>query len=213
MAAGKFFLGYVCPGLAMLVLLACGDSARLSPLPEDATILAFGDSLTVGVGVTPKHSYPGVLAKVLDLNVINGGVSGEVTVDGKDRLVALLAQSKADLLIICHGGNDFLHRFALAETEKNLRAMVSHAQSLGVETVLIGVPKPGVWGRAPDLYKRVADDFNIPLDDEILGQLETDPAMKSDPVHLNQAGYQKLAEAVVALLVEAGAVSAPQADL
>jgi lysophospholipase L1-like esterase len=63
------------------------------------------------------------------------------------------------------------------------------------------------------LYKRVADDFNIPLDDEILGQLETDPAMKSDPVHLNKAGYQKLAEAVVALLVEAGAVSAPQADL
>ncbi len=198
----RFFLGVV-----VLSLLACGDSARLSPLPEDATVLAFGDSLTVGVGAASEHSYPAVLSRNLDLTIINAGVSGEVTADGKNRLTDVLTKLKPDLVIICHGGNDFLHRFALDETEKNLRAMVSQVQSSGAEAVLIGVPKPGIWGRAPDLYRRIAREFKVPLDDVILGELETDAKMKSDPVHLNQQGYKKLADAVVALLIEAGAVS------
>ena len=189
-----------------LLLVGCGDSARLTPLPVDATILAFGDSLTSGVGVSPEYSYPSMLAKTLSLNVINAGVSGEVTADGVQRLATLLDQDKPDLLLICHGGNDFLHRFALEETEENLREMIFQAQSLGVEVVLIGVPKPGIWGRAPDLYKRLAREFDIPLNDEILGELETDPAMKSDPIHLNRQGYKKMAEAVAVLILEAGAI-------
>ncbi|MBV1930108.1 MAG: arylesterase [Porticoccaceae bacterium] len=194
--------------LLALMLAGCGNSAKLSPLPEDATVLAFGDSLTVGVGVEPINSYPAVLAKHININVINAGVSGEVTADGKLRLKDLLTEFTPGLVIICHGGNDFLHRFSMAETETNLREMISHAQSLDVEVLLIGVPKPGIWGRAPDLYKRLAREFKVPLDDQTLGELETDQSMKSDPVHFNKQGYQKMAEAVVALLAEAGAVSA-----
>ena len=192
--------------VAVILLISCSDSARLSPLPVNATVLAFGDSLTTGVGVSPEYSYPAMLAKILNIDVINAGESGEVTTDGVPRLAALLEKYKPDLLLICHGGNDFLHRFALEEIEKNLREMLSHAQSLGVEVVLIGVPKPGIWGQAPDLYQRLADEFNVPLNDQILGELETDPTMKSDPIHLNRQGYKKMAEAVVALLLEAGAI-------
>lgn len=206
------FSGYFTLCVAALLLASCGNSTKLSPLPDDATVLAFGDSLTLGVGVELLDSYPAVLAKQLDINVINAGVSGEVTADGKLRLKDLLTEFTPDLVIICHGGNDFLHRFAMAETEANLREMISHAQSLGVEILLIGVPKPGIWGRAPDLYKRLAREFKVPLDDHTLGELESDPAMKSDPVHLNKHGYGKLAEALVALLVETGAVSAPLAN-
>ena len=190
-----------------LLLASCGDTARLSPLATDATLLAFGDSLTSGVGVPVQQSYPAVLAQLLDLNVINAGKAGEVTAEGKDRLIALLKENSPDLVLICHGGNDFLHRLPLAETEKNLREMVSQAQSLGIEVVLIGVPEPGIWGKAPDLYRRVAREFNVPFDDEMLGKLETDSSMKSDPVHLNKQGYQKLAEQVAALLAQAGAVT------
>lgn len=197
----------LCLCIAALSLLACGDSPRLGPLPDDATILAFGDSLTVGVGTGPEHSYPAVLASLLDVNVINAGVSGEVTADGKLRLTDLLTEFTPDLVIICHGGNDFLHRFALEDTEKNLREMLVTAQAMGIEVALIAVPEPGIWGKPPALYKRLAAEFKVPLDDASLGDLEMDPTMKSDPIHLNRQGYRKLAEAVVALLVEAGAVS------
>ncbi|HAD10469.1 MAG TPA: hypothetical protein DCF62_13390 [Porticoccaceae bacterium] len=45
--------------------------------------------------------------------------------------------------------------------------------------------------------------MRLALDETVLNELETDLAMKSDPVHLNKPGYQCMAEAVLVLLVEA----------
>ena len=188
-------------------LAGCGDSVTLEPLSTNATVLAFGDSLTSGVGAGVEQSYPAVLARQLGLNVVNAGLPGEISADGRLRLAAMLEQYKPNLVLLCHGGNDFLRGLPLGETEKNLRHMVAQAQSHGVGVVLIGVPKLGIWGKTPDIYVRIAEDFKIPLDDEILSELETDPTMKSDPVHLNEQGYQKLAEAITVLLKKSGAIA------
>lgn len=188
-----------------LLLSACGGP-RLPVLSADATILAFGDSLTAGTGVASENSYPAVLAGRLQRKVINAGVPGEVTEDGKARLPGLLDQYAVQLVVICHGGNDFLHRLPEAQTEANLRQMIGEVKSRGIDVVLLGVPTPGVWGKAPALYQRLAEEFDVPLDEAILGELETDPAMKSDPVHFNKPGYQRMAEAVLDLLVDAGAI-------
>lgn len=193
---------------AALLLSACGGP-KLEVLPADATILAFGDSLTAGTGVSFENSYPAVLATRLERKVINAGVPGEVTQEGKARLPRLLDEHSVQLVVICHGGNDFLRRLPEDQTEANLREMVGEVQSRGIDVALIGVPVPGIWANPPELYKRLADEFDVPLDEDILGELETDPAMKSDPVHLNKPGYQRMAEAVLGLLVEAGAVAGP----
>ena len=191
---------------AALLLAAC-SGPRLDVLSDDATILAFGDSLTAGTGVSSENSYPAVLARLLQRKVINAGVPGEVTEDGKVRLPGLLDEYSVQLVVICHGGNDFLHRLPEDQTEANLRAMISEVKSRGIDVVLIAVPIPGIWANPPELYNRLAREFDVPLDENILGKLEADPAMKSDPVHLNQPGYQRMAEAVVSLLVAAGAVA------
>ena len=187
------------------LLSACGGP-KLESLSSDATILAFGNSLTTGIGVNSENSYPAVLGRLLERKVINAGVPGEVTEDGKARLPRLLDKHVVQLVVICHGGNDFLHRLPEDQTEANLREMISEVKSRGIDVVLIGVPIPGIWANPPKLYKRLAEEFDVPLDENILGELETDPAMKSDPVHLNKPGYQRLADAVFDLLVEAGAM-------
>ena len=194
---------YIC---LLSFLVSCGKPATLEPLSGNATVLAFGDSLTAGVGVGSEQSYPSVLSRHLGFKVINAGVPGEVSAEGKARLMAMLETNRPDLVLLCHGGNDFLHRLPLADTEKNLRDMVEHLKSLGVGVLLIGVPQPGIWGNPPELYGRVASEFAVPLENDILGELETNPAMKSDPVHLNEPGYEQLADAVMALLVRAGAI-------
>ena len=87
-AAFKYFL-IVCIGIS--TLSGCDQpSAKLKPLSQDGVILAFGDSLTFGTGAAPEQSYPALLAEMTNRKVINAGVPGEVSSDGKKRLAKLL---------------------------------------------------------------------------------------------------------------------------
>jgi len=66
-------------------LIACSDP-ELKPLSDNAIVLAFGDSLTAGLGVAPTAAYPAVLESLSGRTVINAGVSGELTEQGLQRL-------------------------------------------------------------------------------------------------------------------------------
>ena len=67
-----------------ITLPGCG-SPKLEPIADDGVILAFGDSLTAGVGAGSEHSYPSVLAELSGLKVVNAGVSGEMSDEGLER--------------------------------------------------------------------------------------------------------------------------------
>ncbi|NNM14640.1 MAG: arylesterase, partial [Gammaproteobacteria bacterium] len=99
----KFFFSY----FWIIILAACG-AKPLSPLSQNATIVAFGDSLTQGVGTTRDKSYPAVLAEISGRNVINAGISGETTTEGLGRFASVLEQNAPELVILIEGGNDIL---------------------------------------------------------------------------------------------------------
>ena len=101
-----------------LTLQACGD-AKLTPVPHDATILAFGDSLTYGKGVEEDQSYHSVLEHLSSREVINAGISGETTKQGLARLASILEESDPHLMILLEGGNDILRNQNLSETKQN----------------------------------------------------------------------------------------------
>lgn len=190
----------------LLALPACSRSPRLAPLPSDAVVLAFGDSLTYGTGARPEESYPAVLERLIGRRVVNAGVPGEVTGEGKGRLPALLDGEHPALTIICLGGNDFLRRLDEKETEANLREMVRTARERGSAVLLVAVPRLGFGLEVPELYRRVAREAGVPLDRKALERILTDRSLKSDPIHPNAAGYRELAEAVAKALRQAGAV-------
>ena len=83
-----------------LLLAGCGNPA-LDTLPANATILAFGDSLTAGKGTSPDLSYPAVLAQLTGRDVINAGISGETTAEGLQRLPEVLDETGPRLLLFC----------------------------------------------------------------------------------------------------------------
>ncbi|MBQ0799220.1 MAG: arylesterase [Porticoccaceae bacterium] len=185
----------------------CGEKLSLQALTPDSVILAFGDSLTYGTGVKPEDSYPTALEKFTGLKLINAGIPGEVTAEGLKRLPLELAKHKPNLVIICHGGNDILRKLPLDQSEANLRAMAELSREAGADVVLVAVPEFGLWKSTPDFYARVAADLAVPLEESILPELEFDPAMKSDPIHLNEVGYKRFAEAIANLLENHGALN------
>ncbi len=190
-----------------LVLSGCGEPApQLGEIPADGTILAFGDSLTLGVGTDRASSYPTVLAKLSGRRVINSGVSGETTAAGLDRLPDVLRETAPDVLILLEGGNDILRGRDYADIRRDLDAMLELAQRQDVPVVLIGVPEKSLFSDAAPFYAELADKYQLVYTDGLIGPLLRKPAYKSDPIHLNKQGYRALAESIHELLVSSGAL-------
>lgn len=191
--------------LVALVLQGCGDG-RLEPLSENAVILAFGDSLTVGVGASAEYSYPQVLSQLSGRQVVASGVSGEISAHGRDRLADELAWVKPDLLVLMHGGNDILRNGSTVELRENLDAMIRQAQDQEIQVVLLGVPEKKLFSDAAPLYAELARQHDLVFIEDLLSGLLRDSAMKSDAVHLNARGYRMLAEGIHDVLQEEGAL-------
>lgn len=191
----------------LLSTAACSPATpQLPVLSTEASILAFGDSLTYGTGAPASQSYPAVLERLTGRMVINAGVPGEVTVRGRERLPELLDRHQPQLLLLLHGGNDLLRRAGEHQTAENIRAMIRVARDRGVAVILIGVPKPGLRITVPSFYARIAEEFSLPYAAAIVADIEGDPALKSDPIHPNAEGYRRLAEGIFELMRAAGAV-------
>lgn len=185
---------------------ACGAAASSGGLPQltqSATILAFGDSLTAGVGGSGR-GYPQMLQQRIDREVINAGVPGETTAQGRRRLPAVLAATRPELLILCLGINDFLQDVPRDRIRENLRAMVATAHSFGVSVLLLAVPRPGEIAADP-LFAAVAARTGATMATAFVEVL-TNPALMADPVHPNRAGYRQLAAALARWLRMAAAL-------
>ena len=191
--------------LAALLLQGCAEP-KLSPLPIDGTVLAFGDSLTLGVGAHSRDSYPSVLSALGGRRVVNAGVSGETTDLGLARLQDTLPKVNPDLLLLLEGGNDILRARDPADTKSNLAAMVELALSQGIEVVLVGVPDKLLFSDSASFYEELAEQYELVFDGETLAGLLRRSDYKSDAVHLNSQGYRVLAEAIHELLAERGAL-------
>ena len=191
---------------AALLVAGCGRAPRLSALAPDAVVLAFGDSLTFGTGAGEQESYPAQLARLIGRTVMRAGVPGEVSAEGLARLPEALDEHQPKLLILCHGGNDFLRRLPKQQAAANVRAMIRLATSRGIEVLLIGTPELGLTVTPPEFYAEIAREFRIPYEDGIVGKIFRDASLKSDAIHPNARGYRLIAERVAELLKKAGAV-------
>jgi acyl-CoA thioesterase-1 len=193
--------------LAAALLAACGGSkARIDKLDRGAVVLAFGDSLTFGTGAEPAESYPAVLEHSIGRKVVNAGVPGETSAQGLERLPGALDESQPRLLILCHGGNDFLRRLDEAQAAANVRAMIRLARAKGIAVVLLATPRPGFPPAVPAFYGEIAAELGVPLEDGAIRAVLFDNSLKSDLVHPNAAGYARIAGAVERVLKKAGAI-------
>ncbi|MSP98774.1 MAG: arylesterase [Betaproteobacteria bacterium] len=188
--------------LAALAVLAsgCVQHPKLPPLATDAVVLAFGDSLTYGTGANEEESYPAQLARGARR------VPGEVSAAGLARLPAALDEHRPRLLLLCHGGNDFLRRLPNEQAAENLRAMIRQAKNRSIDVLLIGTPEIGLTLTPPEFYAAIAKQFGIPYEGDVLTKILRNDDLKSDQVHPNVQGYRLMAKRVAELLRKSGAL-------
>jgi acyl-CoA thioesterase I len=139
------------------------------PTTEEAAdtrpvIVAFGDSLTAGLGVHEAENYPAKLQKKLDdagykYRVINAGVSGDTSSQGLNRLSAILSLH-AKIVILELGANDGLRGIPVEETKRNLESIVRSLKESGAKVLLAGMKMPpnygSLYGRA---FERIFTDL------------------------------------------------------
>lgn len=177
----------------------------IQPLDTSHTILAFGDSLTYGYNADSSQSYPATLSNITGLKVINAGIPAETTGDGLKRLPKLLQDPSIKLMILCMGGNDTLQQIPTETLKVNLKSMIQMAKAKEIGVLLISVPRLTPFGLSPlNVYDEVADEENIPLLSGLLSNILSQPSLKSDQIHPNEAGYTLMGEEIAKELDEIG---------
>lgn len=198
--------------LAVVFLAGCSKEEKEAALPAGSVVLALGDSLTAGAGVSPEQAWPDLLAKKTGWEVVNGGVSGDTSADALKRLPALLEEHNPALVLVTLGGNDMLRHVPEQETVANLGQILDMVKARGAKAVLLGTPKPSVAGAVfqnlspPDFYKSVAERYQIPLIEDAIPEVLSNPELKGDPLHPNVQGHALLAEKIFAELKAIGYV-------
>ena len=93
--------------------------------------------------------------------MINAGIPGEVTTGGLERLATTLQEHQPQLLVLCLGGNDMLRKKDLHTAERNLEKMIHISHEHGVPVLLLGVPRPALFGmESADFYYRLHSRCN-----------------------------------------------------
>jgi lysophospholipase L1-like esterase len=188
--------------LAAALLTACG--AEVPNLDSaGSTIVCLGDSITAGVGAPRGAGYPALLEAALGVEVIDHGVPGDTSADGRARLAAALTADPW-LVVVELGGNDLLRRRPLESTEADLGAIVEGVLAAGAVPMLVEVRGP-FGGRYGDMFDRLGERYGVPVVDGVLADVLADRSLKSDAIHPNADGYAVIAAALadaIAPLVE-----------
>ena len=114
-------------------------------------IVAFGDSLTAGFGLTERESYPYLLQERLNAEgynyeVVNAGVSGDTSLGGLERIDWVLEQDGVQILILELGANDLLRGIPVAKMKANLDKIIEKAKARNVAVLLCGMLAPPTMG-------------------------------------------------------------------
>ena len=183
---------------SVLFLSGCSGVSQVANIDSKGNrVVCFGDSLTAGEGAGQGEDYPSRLAAALKVPVVNAGVSGDTTEEALKRLERDVLDQNPLLVVVILGGNDFLRHSSHQQTFGNLATMIQRIEARGAMVVLASV-QGGLFG---DVYRKeyqlLAKKYKTAFIPNILDGIISNPSLKSDMIHPNAAGYQKMAERIL----------------
>lgn len=193
--------------LMLLVSVIPALSLGADAVDNRPRIVAFGDSLTAGLGVATEDTYPARLQRRLDeqglrYRVINAGVSGDTTAGGVRRVEWVL-KSHPDMVILELGGNDGLRGLNVQETKANLERIIQRCREASVTVVLAGMKLPPNYGADytkafEAIYPALAKRYRVTLIPFFLDGVAGSASLnQADGIHPTSEGYRIITEKVL----------------
>lgn len=185
---------------------AATPASSQSPQAARPRVVVLGDSLSAGLGLSPKEAFPAQLQRKIDADglkfeVVNAGVSGDTSAGGLRRLDWAL-DGDVQVLVLGLGANDGLRGLPVDEMRRNLSTIVERAQARNIAVVLCGMEAPPNFGASYTssfraAYKDIATKYDLAfvpfLLDGVAGLADLN---QEDGIHPNARGAERVAGTV-----------------
>ena len=180
---------------------------RIEAEPLVPVIVAFGDSLTAGLGLPQDAAFPAQLEAALkargtEARIVNAGVSGDTAAAGLARLDWALPDD-ASAVIVELGGNDALQGIPPEGTKAALEKIIEKVKARGLPILLAGMEAPPNMGkdyadRFRAIYPDLAARYGLVLYPFFLeGVALNDSLLQGDGIHPNTRGVAVIVEGIL----------------
>lgn len=171
-------------------------------------VLFFGDSITAGYGLEKSQAFPALIQDKIDslnwnVEIINGGLSGETSAGGLRRIDWML-QKPIDIFVLELGANDGLRGVSTKETSQNLKKILDKVRAKNPNATLIvaGMQVPPNLGQDytkafSSIFADVAKEKKTVLIPFILEKVAGNPKLNlPDGIHPTAIGHRLVSQTV-----------------
>ena len=200
----KKLLGIIILSLISILSISCSEKKSQIKIEK---ILLFGDSLMSGYGLPEEDHLSVVLEKSLksegyEIQIFNGSISGDTSLDGLDRIEDELSDVSYDLIIIGLGANDMLRRINPDQTKQNLEDIINIITSNNIKIILAGMIASPTNGlnykkKFDKIYPDLSKKFELELIPFLLKGVALNPSLnQADGIHPNEKGVLIISETI-----------------
>lgn len=194
--------------LALALALSLGVGAVSAEAAGPVRVLALGDSLVAGYGLSRSDSFVAVLQAALDergieARIIDGGVSGDTTAGGLARLDWLIAGENPDAVLVELGANDGLRAIDPESTRANLAAILDRLREGALPVLFAGMLAPPNLGEEYGrdfnaVFPALAEEYAVPFYPFFLDGVAAEPDLNQrDGIHPNAEGVRVIVERIL----------------
>jgi acyl-CoA thioesterase I len=191
---------------------ASAKEAAAAPIAATERIMVFGDSLSAAYGLNPAEGWVALMETALKnrgVSVVNASISGETTRGGLNRIQGDLQRQKPTIVLIALGANDALRGLPVADTRKNLDAIITAVRATKARPVIIGIQIPPNYGieytkSFSDVFPNLAKQYKLPLVPFLLDGIgEKLEMFQADRLHPIAAAHPRIMQNVMPAVEQA----------
>lgn len=202
---------------SIFIFLSCADSSNdpslSSTITSSNTIIAIGDSLTIGLGLPIEDNYPSQLERSLrglgyNYTIANAGISGDTSAWLLSRIDWVLDGVSPDFVILCIGANDAFQWKSVADIEKNIREIIEKIRAKNIPIVFAGMKAPFNMGaeyrnQYDGMFPRLAREYKLDYIPFLLEWVALNQKYNQDDrIHPNREWYAIVVNNIMEVLEE-----------